>query len=818
MYQTTLKSFIILCLLSLTQNFLSAQCLTPYSLRALNLMTTEATLQWNAMSATSYEVELTQSGGAKTVVMTSTAQMYEGFLLPITTYSYRVRATCPSGVSAWSSPNAFTTTGDPNCGRPQTSSTTNVTATTATINWSPVVGVQSYLVVLSNGTRKTVNNATNLILAGLNANATYTYQIFSQCGSMPSNATTGSFTTSNLTCATPSNVAVSNIGVNKATITYANVPFATSYKIEFKENDAASYTAVTSGILTNLTPNKAHFYRVSAVCSGIQSTPSAATIFATAPTPACAAVPSNVTVSTTTAFTSKLTWTAVPGASAYRVTLQAPNGTSTVFNTSSPSYTLAGLTPLSPYTFKVNASCGTDQGLQSAAVSFSTLAVPAACLAPANITISNIAQEKAKVSWTAPPGSSFCKLLVKDLTTNQIYAYSTPGDNVNISALSPNSLYCYSVAPTCGANANIGNYTTPVNFNTMALDMCDKVAGLKKSNVTTNSVTFNWDANPKILQWKLQINKVGSNSISYMITNKTSLTITGLLENTAYSFNVTSMCAASSISEMNTLNFSTASSTLCSDVNEPNETMSAAIPISTNSTTKGTIGIAGDKDMFSFTVTNPNEKYLYISLTDLPSDYDLSLYNSQGILIASSLAYYIQSEYILKSDLTVGKYYIKVASSAIANNFVANSCYKLGVVTSENANIFTNFFFGKAKENTSILAQNELKYEEPINISTLATTQKAAEDKFENLNTLDFILAPNPAESEVIIAFGTEVRGDLNVTLSDLTGRLVKRFKHNTSQDGNQLYVNLNDLEDGLYIVNVDNGKFHKASKLVVNK
>ena len=88
-------------------------CGVPTGLFTNQLTTTDAKVNWTAVSsATSYTIQRRAVGSATWLSTTSTVNYkYLGGFTACTNYEWRVRATCPSGTSAYTAVNNFTTTG-----------------------------------------------------------------------------------------------------------------------------------------------------------------------------------------------------------------------------------------------------------------------------------------------------------------------------------------------------------------------------------------------------------------------------------------------------------------------------------------------------------------------------------------------------------------------------------------------------------------------------------------------------------------------------------------------------------------------------------
>lgn len=95
------------------------------------------------------------------------------------------------------------------------------------------------------------------------------------------------------------------------------------------------------------------------------------------------------------------------------------------------------------------------------------------------------------------------------------------------------------------------------------------------------------------------------------------------------------------------------------DPYEPNDSMSAAYgPISSGTTYNGYIGSSTDADWFKFTTGTTGT--ISLSLSNLPADYDIYLYDPSGNLVAASENAGTTSESINYSATSTGTYSIEV--------------------------------------------------------------------------------------------------------------------------------------------------------------
>lgn len=113
----------------------------------------------------------------------------------------------------------------------------------------------------------------------------------------------------------------------------------------------------------------------------------------------------------------------------------------------------------------------------------------------------------------------------------------------------------------------------------------------------------------------------------------------------------------------------------CPDILEPNNTLATAAPISPAVIYNASIAISTDIDHYSFSIVAGAS--INVSLTNLPFDYDLKLFNAAGVVVAVSTNGGTTNESISFPNAAAGTYTIQVAGYNGA--FSAANCYRLSV-------------------------------------------------------------------------------------------------------------------------------------------
>lgn len=172
----------------------------------------------------------------------------------------------------------FRITTPPLCGDPTDLTTTSITATSANIGWTAVANAISYTVEykLNSATTWTVLNAaqvtTSASLSGLIPGSAYNWRVTATCAAGAGTAVVANFSTT-AACGNPTGLTTSGITTTTANLAWTTVQNATSYRVEYKLNSAATWTTLsasqttTSASLTGLTAGTAYNWRVLATCT-----------------------------------------------------------------------------------------------------------------------------------------------------------------------------------------------------------------------------------------------------------------------------------------------------------------------------------------------------------------------------------------------------------------------------------------------------------------------------------------------------------------------------------------------------------------------
>jgi hypothetical protein len=299
------------------------------------------------------------------------------------------------------------------------------------------------------------------------------------------------------------------------------------------------------------------------------------------------------------------------------------------------------------------------------------------------------------------------------------------------------------------------------------------------NSITVNSAVVSWTAVTGALNYTLQYKLSTDTGWQSVNTASTTFTLSGLNTNTSYQCRVLASCTSGSGAWSATTTYTTASlAPACTNTYEPNNTKNAAISLLANNTYSSMINTSTDRDYFRFTTTNAAPK-LQVTLSNLPADYDMRLYSSNGTSqIGISQLSGTSNEVIKFNNATKGSTYF-VYIYGYNGAFNANACYSL-------------------------------------NISTSATAfRESAPESFVPKPDLD--IYPNPANDVMMVRYFAESNQHSLIRVYNGLGQIVFATQEQSIQDGeNTVKIPVQNLANGLYMVEMLLDGERKAAKVYV--
>ena len=766
------------------------------------------------------------------------------------------------------------------CALPSGLVSSSITTSSAVINWTAVSGATSYNVqykTTSGATFTTVSSSTNsLSLTGLSANTSYTYQVQTVCASgVSAFSSAATFTTAALTtCSAPTGLTSSSVTASAATINWTAVSGATGYVLQYKTSAAANYTSISSTSnsvsLTGLSATTVYTYQVQTVCSSsLSSAFSTVGTFTTAASTACA-VPTGIVSSGVTSNSAIISWSAVSGATGYKIQYKTNSATTfTSLTSSSNTITLSGLAASTAYTYQVQTVCSsTLSSSLSTAASFTTLAT-ATCSAPTGISASGISASAANIYWNDVSGAASYKVQYKTSAAAAFTTVTSSTNSVSLTGLVASTVYTYQVQTVCSSSLSSA-LSTPATFTTSAAAACATPAGITISGISATAATVSWTAVSGAASYKVQYKTSAAAAFTTVTSSTNSVSLTGLVASTVYTYQVQTVCSNGLASALSTAaTFTTSAATAC-----VTPTGAAVSAITGNSATITWTAVAGAQGY----------KLQYKASTATTFTLATSTSNSfvmTGLTAGTTYSYQVQTvcSSSLLSPMTTAATFTTIASSVCTDNYEANETRtaakaintgasitaKIGTSTDVDWFSFANT--SSAKNIQVVLSNLPADYDLYLynSAGTLLTSSLSASTtsetvKYNNgavgtyyvrvigynsafsavncyslianissvayrlsapiitLSESNYSIFPNPAQNELNIDFTLVSNKTVEVKLYDITGKLVFTHTMNGVEGFNKNVIDISSLNKGIYMLECNDGDKIQTSKLLIEK
>lgn len=527
-------------------------CGKPTGLNATNITDNAAQLNWNAVAgAASYSVQYRLNGTTAwtTVTATTTSSAIIG-LNATAAYQYRVKANCGLTTSAYSSISNFTTTAIAVCDIPASLSTTNITTTSATFNWSVIPNAIGYTIqyrLAGSGTWMFANAATNSFdINSLTPSSNYEWQIEAVCSFGSSGfSSSANFTTGALpVCSIPDGLNSTNVTTVDATLNWNSVANAVGYTLQYRIVGSGTWTTLSTSanyqILTALAPSSNYEWQVEAVCSFGSSGFSAMSSFITNAIPVCD-VPVGSGTSNITPASATLSWNITGNAISYNVQYRlVGSGTWMPLTSATNSINLTSLLSASNYEWQVQSVCSFGVSNFSSSANFSTPAPPV-CDSPVGLAVSGIATTSASLSWVSVPAAVSYNIQYRTIGGSWISTTSATNSKT-ISGLTSARTYEWQVQTVCQYSNS--NFSPSLSFTTTQTAVTVQ-RGPYLQMLTPGSIHIRWKTD---VATNTRLRFGSDMSYGNVIDSSASATehevkITGLSPNTNYYYTIGSSSA-----------------------------------------------------------------------------------------------------------------------------------------------------------------------------------------------------------------------------------------------------------------------------------
>ncbi len=497
-----------------------------------------------------------------------------------------------------------------------------------------------------------------------------------------------------------------------------------------------------------------------------------------------------------------LSWNAAPGALSYWLKVENANNNPALLEIEIPvnatSYLVTGLNANASYKFKVRTRCNGDKSAWTDYVPFQTATAGGggggnngggtvgACAIPEGLTVSNISDTEATLSWNAVAGAQQYEVEVEDDENTAPFAFNTltSETTITVTGLAANGQYQVKVKSKCGGGLS-SEYSAWVFFNAGAGTdtggtgggnngggtggACDIPAGLSVSSLSSTSVVLSWSPVAGALLYEVEVEDDENTPLFSFnaLTSDVSIAVIGLTEGGSYQFKVKSKCSTGS-SEYSAWFFFGAG---------PNGSGN------NGGGGTGTCDIPSDLQVTELTTTSA-----MLSWGAVPGAlrYEVEVEDDENTPAYSFNAITANTSVMIIGLAAGGKYQFKVKSKCG------------GGQSSEYSDVV---FFSAA---------NQL-------LTPAAGQVNMAPNQNSNSNTTALRVFPNPASTNVAVQWTESTSTPVSVAIMDAHGRQMMRYN---DLDGTMGKIDLpvSNLDAGLYIVVMSNGQKTQSQQLLIVK
>ena len=561
-------------------------CVAPTGLAATNITTTAATFSWAASAgAVGYVFQyrpITSPESAWITLNASLTSITVTNLVCGTHYQWHVASHCANAGATTTSPYSdihdFTTTAcTTTCEHPSGFTTTNISATTATLSWTAVAGAAGYIVqyhVITTPASAWINvtaQTNSVTLSNLACGTTYEWHVATVCGNSATIISPYSeiihFTTTacTTTCAHPEAPITTNVTATGATFSWTAPAGALGFIVQYRPITTPESawitvnTQLTSISITNLICGSIYQWHVATICSttaGGTSMYTTPLTFTTLPCTLPCVAPTGLTATNITTTSATFSWAASAGAVGYVFQyrpITSPESAWITLNASLTSITVTNLVCGTIYQWHVASHCANAGATTTSPYSdihdFTTTACTTTCEHPSGFTTTNITTTGAILSWTAVTGAAGYIVQYHVITTpaSAWINVTTQTNSVALSNLACGTTYEWHVATVCGNSATIiSPYSEIIHFTTTACTTtCAHPEAPITTNVTATSATFSWTAPAGALGFIVQYRPITTPESAWITVNTqlTSISITNLICGSIYQWHVATICS-----------------------------------------------------------------------------------------------------------------------------------------------------------------------------------------------------------------------------------------------------------------------------------
>lgn len=300
-----------------------------------------------------------------------------------------------------------------------------------------------------------------------------------------------------------------------------------------------------------------------------------------------------------------------------------------------------------------------------------------------NVTnVSTLTHQSATILWDSIVGATQYQFQYRTVGANNWNTFTLSVPTASISNLNANTNYEYQIQTICNGYPSA---LSPIFVFTTAVappQTCGLPSMINVIDVDYQSATISWQPVIDAVSYMVLYKNSDQQLWDTLFSVVASATLPSLIPRSSYAYKIRSVCNYGVSDFSNEMEFNTTSQPLpaCTNSYEPNDNPQQSVAISPFTLVASMIDSGGDEDYFSFS-TSGNTPKVKVEMSNVPEDYDLRLYNANGILLASSQNARLSPEVCIFNNATnPGSYYVRV--NGYNGKYNANSCYNLTVLLS----------------------------------------------------------------------------------------------------------------------------------------
>ena len=500
---------------------------------------------------------------------------------------------------------------------------------------------------------------------------------------------------------------------------------------------------------------------------------------------------------------------------------------------SANSYTFNRLRPSTYYTFRVRQNCTADSLGYSDWYTDSFITDSLPCLVPDSLHATAVTNATATLDWNVLGNETNWDIHVW-FTGGLDSVYRVSSHPATVGGFTAGLTYYAAVRPLCGIDLLEGDWSDTMSFTTAT---CPDVTGLTASNVTTNSVTLNWTANPMAQSWTIEYGFEGFNqgSGTTVTANTNSYVVTGLLDESSYEFFVKANCGTDWTSEnWVSVQATTQSGGVVCDAPTGVSTTVADNAVTVN-WTPGTGNISYEIEYgprgFSHgngTVTNATTSPAVISNLDYETSYDLyvraicdqNTYSAYSIVATFTTGQRPSEDCAPVSNLAVTEITDNTAHVAWTPaegtdtwQIVVTDAQGSDVVDEVRSESYFDLAGLTAGKDYTVRVRTVCG-DDNFSAYVSANFRTTGGVGIGDVNTVSCTIYPNPTTSSTTISV-SGVNGKVKIEVVDMNGRVVSSDNLECSSDCVKT-MDVDNLAQGAYFVRITADSVSMVRKLIV--